>query len=63
MKVTYDKEAEVLAIRLSNKRPDGGTDVRLGIAVMTTARGEIVEIEIREAHSRVAASVLRKIAA
>jgi len=53
----------MLVIRLSRRRPYRGTDIRDGVAVMTTADGEIVEIEIRQARSRVAASLLRAAAA
>lgn len=60
MKIRYDPEADVLVIRLSSKRPDGGVDVSEGVAVLTTPAGEIVEIEIRKARSRVPATLLRK---
>jgi uncharacterized protein YuzE len=52
MKIRYDREADVLVIRLSRKRPDGAEEVADGIALLTTARGEIVEIEILRAAAR-----------
>ncbi len=52
MKIHYDPDADVLVIRLSRKRPDGAEEVADGIALLTTARGEIVEIEILRAASR-----------
>ena len=58
IKARYGKSADMLVIRLSRRRPYRGTDIRDGVAVMTTADGEIVEIEIRQARSRVAASLL-----
>ena len=63
IKARYEKSADMLVIRLSRRRPDRGTDIRDGVAVMTTADGEIVEIEIRQARSCVAASLLRAAAA
>ena len=60
IKARYEKSADMLVIRLSRRRPDRGTDIRDGVAVMTTADGEI---EIRQARSRVAASLLRAAAA
>ncbi len=52
MKIHYDPEADVLVIRLSRKRPDGAEEVADGIALLTTSRGEIVEIEILHAAAR-----------
>jgi uncharacterized protein YuzE len=63
MRIVYDKEADVLVIRLSRRRPDGGCEVRGGVVVMTTADGEIVEIEIRQAGRRVSPHLLRNTAA
>jgi uncharacterized protein YuzE len=58
MKVHYDAAADVLVIRLSGKRPDGGEEIGDGVAVLTTSRGEIVEIEIRRAAARVPRLIL-----
>jgi uncharacterized protein YuzE len=64
VKVIYDERADVMRIRLSRKRPDGGTDVHEGVAVLTAPDGRIVEIEIREASRRVPAGMLaRRVAA
>ncbi len=52
MKIHYDPEADVLVIRLSRKRPDGAEELADGIALFTTADGEIVEIEILRASAR-----------
>jgi uncharacterized protein YuzE len=58
MNIRYDPEADVLVIRLSRKRPDGAEEIGDGVAVLTTSSGEIVEIEIRRAASRVPRRVL-----
>jgi uncharacterized protein YuzE len=58
MKVHYDAAADVLVIRLSGKRADGGEEIGDGVAVLTTSRGEIVEIEIRRAAARVPRLIL-----
>ena len=58
MNIRYDPEADVLVIRLSRKRPNGVEEIADGVALLTTSSGQIVEIEIRRAASRVPRRVL-----
>jgi len=49
MKVKYDKEADAAYIKLSSKRPDGAVEIDEGVILHTTAKNEIVSIEILDA--------------
>jgi len=49
MKVRYDKEADAAYIKLSSKRPDGAIEIDEGVILHTTAKNEIVGIEILDA--------------
>lgn len=49
MKVKYDKEADAAYIKLSSKRPDGAIEIDEGVILHTTAKNEIVSIEILDA--------------
>jgi uncharacterized protein YuzE len=52
MKVRYDKEADAAYIQLSSKKPDGGVEMAEGVVLHTTAKNEIVGIEIIEASKK-----------
>lgn len=49
MKVRYDKEADAAYIKLSSKHPDGAIEIDEGVILHTTAKNEIVSIEILDA--------------
>lgn len=53
MKVNYDREVDALYIELSNKTPDGVTELSDGINLDTTKDDKIVGIEILEASKRI----------
>ncbi len=52
MKVNYDKEADVIYIKLGDKEPDGVVEVSEGVNVDTTFENKIVGIEILEASKK-----------
>ena len=52
MKVNYDKKHDIAYIRLSSKRPDGAIETTEGVVIDTTAKDEIVGIEIFNASRR-----------
>lgn len=52
MKVSYDKKHDIAYIRLSGKKPDGAIEIAEGVVLDTTARNEIVGIEIFDASKR-----------
>ena len=52
MKVNYDKKHDIAYIRLSSKRPDGAIEITEGVMIDTTAKDEIVGIEIFNASRR-----------
>ena len=52
MKVRYDKRADAAYIQFSSKKPDGAVEAAGGIIVHTTAKEEIVGIEILTASKR-----------
>ena len=52
MKIKYDKDADAAYIQLSSKKPEGGVEIREGVILHTTARDEIVGIEILEASKK-----------
>ncbi|MBI2649863.1 DUF2283 domain-containing protein [Candidatus Woesearchaeota archaeon] len=49
MKATYDKDADVLLIKLSNNKPEYGEDIGEGIIVHFDKNKTPVEIEILKA--------------
>lgn len=49
MKVNYDKKHDIAYIQFSSKRPDGAIEITEGIVIDTTAKNEIVGIEIFDA--------------
>ncbi len=49
MKATYDKDVDVLLIKLSNSKPEYGEDVGQGIVVHFDKNKNPVEIEILKA--------------
>ena len=52
MKVRYDKEVDAAYIQLSSKKPDGGVEMAEGVIIHTTAKNEIVGIEILDASKK-----------
>ena len=52
MKVNYDKKHDIAYIRFSSKRPDGAIEITEGVMIDTTAKDEIVGIEIFNASRR-----------
>ena len=46
MKVSYDKEVDVLYIELSTQKPDGVIEIEEGINIDLTSDGNIVGIEL-----------------
>jgi len=46
MKVRYDKEVDAAYIQMSSKKPDGAVEITEGVILHTTAKDEIVAIEI-----------------
>ncbi len=56
MKITYDAEGDVLAIELRDLEkypPPHGADISPGIIGLKNDKGELVGIEILDAHKRV----------
>ncbi len=52
MKVSYDKKQDIAYIRFSSKKPDGAIEITEGVVLDTTAKNEIVGIEIFDASTR-----------
>lgn len=52
VKVNYDRKHDIAYIRFSNKRPDGAIEITEGVVIDTTAKNEIVGIEIFDARRR-----------
>jgi uncharacterized protein YuzE len=52
MKVRYDAKHDIAYIRFSQKKPDGAIEIDEGIVLDTTAKDEIVGIEIFDATKR-----------
>ncbi len=52
MKVRYDKKTDAAYIQLSSKKPDGGVEMAEGVILHTTAKNEIVGIEIIDASKK-----------
>jgi uncharacterized protein YuzE len=52
MKVSYDKKRDIAYIQFSRKKPDGAIEIAEGVVLDTTAKNEIVGIEIFDASKR-----------
>lgn len=52
MKVSYDKKHDIAYLRFSSKKPDGAIEIDEGLVLDTTAKNEIVGIEIFDASRR-----------
>ncbi len=53
MKIYYDREADALYIKLSNKKPEGVVEIEEGVNLDTTEEGKIVGIEILDASQKI----------
>ena len=53
MKVRYDKEVDAAYIQMSSKKPDGAVEITEGVILHTTAKDEIVAIEILDAAKKI----------
>jgi len=53
VKIYYDKDVDVLYIKLSHKKPDGVIEIEEGINLDTTEDGKIVGIEILDASQKI----------
>lgn len=62
MKVEYDKKYDIAYIQFSNKKPDGAVEIeKLGIALDTTKKGEIIGIEVFDASHKIPLQSLSKL--
>ncbi len=61
MKVKYDKEVDAAYIQMSSKRPDGAIEIAEGVILHTTAKNEIVAIEILDAEKKIPIKTLYKL--
>ena len=61
MKVRYDKEVDAAYIQMSSKKPDGAVEMAEGVILHTTARSEIVAIEILDAAKKIPIKTLYKL--
>lgn len=52
MRVKYDKEVDAAYIQLSSKKPEGGVEMAEEVILHTTAKNEIVSIEILDASKK-----------
>jgi uncharacterized protein YuzE len=52
MKVSYDKKYDIAYLRFSRRKPDGAIEIDEGVVLDTTAKSEIVGIEIFNASQR-----------
>ena len=52
MKVSYDEDLDIAYIRFSHKKPDGAIEIGEGVVLDTTAKNEIVGIEIFDAKEK-----------
>jgi uncharacterized protein YuzE len=53
VKISYDPEADVLAITLREVRPERGQQVTAGLVLMFDEDGEVVRMEILDASKHV----------
>ena len=58
MKVYYDKEADALYLKLSDKTPEGVIEISAGVNLDTTADNQIVGIEILDASNKMDISTI-----
>ena len=61
MKVKYDKEVDAAYIQMSSKKPDGAVEMAEGVILHTTAKNEIVAIEILDATKKIPIKTLYKL--
>jgi len=61
MKVRYDKEVDAAYIQMSTKKPDGAVEIAEGVILHTTAKNEIVAIEILDAAKKFPVKTLYKL--
>jgi len=52
MKITYDKEADALYIKLSSKKPDGTVELKENVNIDVDEKDSIIGIEILNASKR-----------
>lgn len=52
MKVTYDKEADALYLKLSSQKPDGVIEVKEGVNLDVSKDDKIIGIEILNASKK-----------
>lgn len=53
MKVQYDKKVDAAHIRFSSKCPVRGVEIKEGVILHVTSKGEIVALEILDASKRI----------
>jgi uncharacterized protein YuzE len=53
MKVYYDKEVDVLYLKLGDQKPDGVIEIAEGINIDTTVNGKLTGIEILKASKKI----------
>ena len=58
MKVYYDKEADALYLKLSEKAPEGVIEISEGVNLDTTSDNQIVGIEILDASNKMDISTI-----
>ncbi len=61
MKIKYDKEVDAAYIQMSSKKPDGAIEIAEGVVLHTTAKNEIVAIEILDAAKKIPIKTLYKL--
>jgi len=61
MKIKYDKEVDAAYIQMSSKKPDGAVEIAEGVVLHTTAKNEIVAIEILDAAKKIPIKTLYKL--
>lgn len=61
MRVRYDKEVDAAYIQMSSKKPDGAIEIAEGVILHTTAKDEIVAIEILNAARKIPVKTLYKL--
>jgi len=52
MKVTYDKEADALYLKISSKKPDGVIEIKEGVNLDVSKDDNIIGIEILNASKK-----------
>jgi uncharacterized protein YuzE len=61
MKIKYDKDIDAAYIQMSSKKPDGAIEIAEGVVLHTTAKNEIVAIEILDAGKKIPIKTLYKL--